>query len=36
VLNPRLLGGVLTKDIQSLVEKAGKDLLSGAIVIPAE
>ena len=36
VLNPKLVGGVLTKDIQSLVEKAGKDLLSGAIVIPAE
>lgn len=36
VLNPKLVGGVLTKEIQSLVEKAGKDLLSGAIVIPAE
>jgi basic membrane protein A and related proteins len=36
VLNPKLVGGVLTKDIQSLVEKAGKDLLSGAIVVPAE
>ena len=36
VLNPKLVGGLLTKDIQSLVEKAGKDLLSGAIVIPNE
>jgi len=36
VLNPRLIGGVLTAEIQALVEKAGKDLIAGAITIPAE
>jgi basic membrane protein A len=36
VLNPRLVGGVLTPAIQALVERAGKDLVSGAITIPAE
>lgn len=36
VLNPRLVGGLLTSEIQALVEKAGKDLVSGMLVIPAE
>ena len=36
VLNPRLVGGVLNAEVQALVEKAGKDLISGTIVIPAE
>ncbi|HEX3135488.1 MAG TPA: BMP family ABC transporter substrate-binding protein, partial [Planctomycetota bacterium] len=36
VLNPRLIGGVLTAEIQALVDKAGKDLVAGRIVIPAE
>jgi basic membrane protein A and related proteins len=36
VLNPKLVGGVLTAEIQALVEKAGKELVAGGIVIPAE
>jgi basic membrane protein A len=36
VLNPKLIGGVLTAEIQSLVAKAGKDLIAGGIAIPAE
>ncbi len=36
VLNPKLLGKVLTTEIQALVEQAGKDLLSGKSTIPAE
>jgi basic membrane protein A and related proteins len=36
VLNPKLIGGVLTAEIQALVEKAGKDLIAGGIVIPGE
>ena len=36
VLNPKLLGKVLTAEIQALVEQAGKDLITGKITIPAE
>jgi len=36
LLNPKLLGGVLTAEIQALVEKAGKELVAGGITIPAE
>jgi basic membrane protein A and related proteins len=36
VLNPKLIGGVLTPEIQALVDQAGKDLIAGGIVIPAE
>lgn len=36
VLNPRLIGGVLSTEIQALVDKAGKDLVAGSITIPGE
>lgn len=36
VLNPKLIGGVLTSAIQDLVAKSGKDLVAGAITIPGE
>lgn len=36
VLNPKLVGGVLSKEIQALVDTAGRDLLAGAITIPTE
>ncbi len=36
VLNPKLIGGVLTAEIQALVEQAGKDLVAGKITISAE
>ncbi len=36
VLNPRLVGGVLNADLQALVAQAGRDLVSGTIIIPTE
>lgn len=36
VLNPKLIGGVLSTEIQALVDKAGKDLVAGSITIPGE
>jgi basic membrane protein A and related proteins len=36
VLNPKLLGGVLTAELQALVAQAGKDLVAGTIVVPAQ
>lgn len=36
VLNPRLVGGVLTAELQAQVAKAGEDLVAGRIVIPAQ
>lgn len=36
VLNPTLLGGVLTADLQAKVAQAGKDLVAGVITIPVE
>jgi basic membrane protein A len=36
VLNPRLLGRVLTPEIQALVQRAGRDLASGSVTIPAQ
>lgn len=36
VLNPTLIGGVLTADIQARVAQAGKDLVAGTIIIPGK
>lgn len=36
VLNPKLIGGVLSTEIRALVDKAGKDLVAGSITIPGE
>lgn len=36
VLNPKLIGGVLTAEIQASVAKAGEDLVAGRVVIPAQ